>query len=148
MGTNRGDASVRVDAPDGRLPAQTAGALVYALARDRECFFALWSGYAENSAMAGRPLDVPAWVPLLLGRLSLIPADTVSGLNIPWDIVLIREPLSWLARELPALPRHCPLLILLKDHSFVAACPIYHDSFTRSRYLVTEPKDTAGRVAS
>ena len=41
---------------------------------------------------------------------------------------MIHEPLSWLARELPVLGQRCPLMILPHDRSFVAACPIYHDS--------------------
>lgn len=119
-----------VDAPYGDLSDQAAGALVDALAqgRDRECYFALWKGYGEDSTMTSASVDVPTWVSPLVRYLSLIP-DSIGDIpGIPEDVVLIHEPLSWLARDLPVLGQRCPLMILSHDRSFVAACPIYHDS--------------------
>mgnify|MGYP000843828509 FL=1 len=119
-----------MDAPYGDLSDQTAAMLVDALAqgRDGECYFALWKGHGENSTMTSAPLDVPAWVPPLVRHLSLAP-DSIGDLpGIPRDVILIHEPLSWLTRDLPVLGQQCPLMILPHDRSFVAACPIYHDS--------------------
>ena len=119
-----------VDAPYGDLSDQAARALVNALAqgRDGECYFALWKGYGEDSPMTSAPVDVPTWVSPLVHYLSLIP-DSIGDIpGIPRDVVVIHEPLSWLARDLPVLGQRCPLMILSQDRSFVAACPIYHDS--------------------
>ena len=119
-----------VDAPYGYLSDQAAGALVDALAqgRDGECYFALWKGYGEDSTMTSASVDVPTWVSPLVRYLSLIP-DSIGDIpGIPRDVVVIHEPLSWLARDLPVLGQRCPLMILSQDRSFVAACPIYHDS--------------------
>ena len=118
-----------VDAPYGALSEKTAEALVNALAGggNGECCFALWAGYAENSALQRETVDVPEWARPLLGKLSVDPKKSIRQ-GVPLDIVVIREPLSWLARELSLHTQQCPMLILSQDRSFVAACPIYHDS--------------------
>ncbi len=118
-----------VQPPYGSLSEQTSEALVTALARDgeRECDFIHWAGYAEDDVLPREDVVVPAWALPLVRRLSVDPKKSIRQ-GMPLDIVVIREPLSWLARELPWHTQQCPMLILPHDRSFVAACPIYHDS--------------------
>ena len=82
-------------APYGALSDETAEALVNALAGggNGECCFALWTGYAENSALPRKTVDVPEWARPLLGKLSVDPKKSIRK-SQPRDIVLIREPLS------------------------------------------------------
>lgn len=82
-------------APYGALSDETAEALVNALAGggNGECCFALWTGYAENSALPRETVDVPEWARPLLGKLSVDPKKSIRK-SQPRDIVLIREPLS------------------------------------------------------
>ena len=118
-----------VQPPYGSLSEQTSEALVAALTRDgeRECDFIHWAGYAEDDILPREDVVVPAWALPLVRRLSVDPKKSIRQ-GVPLDIVVIREPLSWLARELPLHTQQCPMLILPQDRSFVAACPIYHDS--------------------
>jgi len=118
-----------VQPPYGSLSEQTSEALVAALTRDgeRECDFIHWAGYAEDDVLPREDVVVPAWALPLVRRLSVDPKKSIRQ-GVPLDIVVIREPLSWLARELPWHTQRCPLMILSQDRSFVAACPIYHDS--------------------
>ena len=118
-----------VQPPYGSLSEQTSEALVAALTRDgeRECDFIHWAGYAEDDILPREDVVVPAWALPLVRRLSVDPKKSIRQ-GVPLDIVVIREPLSWLARELPLHTQQCPMLILPHDRSFVTACPIYHDS--------------------